>query len=219
MAIDDGKKESTAPLARWSDRTRKILYLFGTVLLIVGFFGYFLTIGSVIEDYVEAGMPIFWLLLIIISLLIITTGAIGKGRILLAACIFILIVAVIQIPISNQLANPPHEGPPMILSWNIQSGTRDPVLWVNAMDVNDDVTTVIVELRNRTSGIVYSNTSYTIVHTQALAPHFQDNISLTLNLTDLGVPVVGASITVKILLKDESGKYSSSSEEVIQVPS
>ena len=219
MAIDEGNRTSAPSPAKWSDRTRLRLLLIGVVILIAGICGYILTSLSITEDHVEAGIPIFWLILILIAMIICAIGWIGKGKMVVAACVFLLFVAVIQIPISDQLANPPHEGPPRILSWNIQSGTRNPVLWVNAMDVNDDVTTVIVELQNRTSGIVYSNTSYTIVHTQALAGHFQDNISLTLNLTDLGVPAVGASITVKILLKDESGKYSSPSEEVIQVPS
>lgn len=195
-----------------------VLLVIGVTLLVVGICGYFLTASTAIEDYVEAGLPIFWLMLILIALLLIATRYIGKEKLLIVACIFFLIAAIIQIPITNGLANPPHEGPPMILSWGIQSGTRTPIFWVNAIDVNDDITAMIIELRNQTSGAVYSNTSYAVAHTQALAPHSQINVSMRLNLSDMGVPATPAGITVMLLLMDESGKYSSPREEAIQIP-
>jgi hypothetical protein len=218
MAFNADNQESTPSSIKWNIRTRQGVFLFGLVLLIIGIYGYILASVLVIEDYVDLGTPIFWLTLILISFIIMTTGVIGRGKIFVIGCIFLLIIAIIQIPITNEWANPPREGPPLILSWDVQSGTRTPTLWANVMDPNDDVVAVIIELRNQTSGIVYSNTSYVIAHTESIAPHFSNNLSMTLNLSDMGVPAGGINLAVKVLLKDESGEYSSPKEKVIQIP-
>jgi vacuolar-type H+-ATPase subunit I/STV1 len=218
MATNADNQDSTLSPTKWNIRTRRVVFLFGFLVLIIGIFGYLLQSSLQIEDYVELGMPIFWLILILIAAIIMTIGVIGKGKLFIIACIALLIIATIQIPITNKWANPPPEGPPIILSWDVQSGTRTPVLWVEMMDVNDDVLAVIVELRNQTSNTVYSNTSYAIASTESLAPHYSGNLSLTLNLSEMGVPMGNTGLVVKILLKDESGKYSSPREKIIQIP-
>jgi hypothetical protein len=218
MATNGDKRDPTLSSAKWNIGTRRLVFLFGLVVLIIGIYGYILQSCTWIEDYVDLGTPIFWLVLILIAAIIMTIGVVGRGKLFIIACIALFIIAIIQIPIMNEWANPPPEGPPIILSWDVQSGTRTPVLWVKVMDVNDDVVAVIVELRNQTSGTVYSNTSYAPAHTELRAAHYSNNISLTLNLSEMGVPTGDIDLAVKILLKDESEKYSSPQEKVIQIP-
>ena len=105
-----------------------------------------------------------------------------------------------------ELSTAPVNQPPAVTSWDIQSNSKQPQLYVNASD-DVQVKEVTVELYDKVTDVLAFTKTYT--------PNAK-TVAINEKL-DLG-SVAKGNYTVKVKAKDEQGKVSTILEKLIEVP-
>jgi len=106
-------------------------------------------------------------------------------------------------------SEPKH--PPTVDSWNIQSGTRYPILWVNTSDSGGDLSAMKLTLLNLTTRSIDGDRSSTFGD---YGYGTSRNITKELNCTNMPA----GSYYARLVVLDRAGGESNASEKIIELP-
>jgi len=106
-------------------------------------------------------------------------------------------------------SEPKH--PPTVDSWNIQSGTRYPILWVNISDSGGDLSAMELTLLNLTTRSIDGDRSSIFGDYEYST---SANITRELNCTNMPA----GSYYARLVVLDRAGGESNASEKIIELP-